>query len=89
MELTTRESALISYALNMLSITSSPVNVATRAEINDLSARVITETIKETRKKKEASYSEALANEEISPETYRALRANLAKQIVSDLEAVI
>jgi hypothetical protein len=49
MELTTREGALIAYALNMLSITSSPIDVASRAEINDLSARVVASTIKENR----------------------------------------
>lgn len=89
MELTTRESALIAYALNMLALTGDTAITATTAEISDLSSRVVIETIKENRKNKEDSYSKALANEEISPETYRALRANLAKQIVSDLEAVI
>ena len=47
MELTTRESALISYALNMLALTGDTATTATTAEISDLSARVITATIKE------------------------------------------
>ena len=49
MELTTRESALIAYALNMLALTGDTTTTATTAEISDLSARVITATIKENR----------------------------------------
>jgi hypothetical protein len=49
MELTTREGGLIAYALNTLALAGNPVILATTAEISDLSARVITATIKENK----------------------------------------
>jgi hypothetical protein len=49
MQLTTRESAILAYALNTLALAGDPVILATTAEISDLSARVITATIKENK----------------------------------------
>jgi len=49
MKLTTREGALIAYALNTLALSGDTATTATTAEISDLSARVITATIKENR----------------------------------------
>ena len=46
MELTTREGALISYALQLLAGSNDPVILATAGEINDLAGRVVIATIK-------------------------------------------